>query len=168
MVSFPERSNLYINNINSQMKNQIELLIRDGVISCRNDEDFYISVISFNTLYSFYQVIDGFNNKFNVVHQGMKTSYSIPDGNISVNTTIDYFNSIKGQTDIIISYDKIKNKFKFTKQNQNHSVVLELVNSHSLLGFRNTESSITLPATHLSVSSSIPINVSSITNLFIH
>lgn len=108
VVSLLERTNLYINNINSQTKNQIEILVRDGVISCRNDEDFYISVISLNTLYSFSQVIDGFNNKFNVVHQGIRTSYSIPDGNISVNTIIDYFNSIKGQTDIIISYDKIK------------------------------------------------------------
>lgn len=168
VVSLPERTNLYINNINSQNKNQIEVLIRDGLISCRNDEDFYISVISFNTLYSFYQVIDGFNNRFNVVHQGTRTSYSIPDGNISVNTIVDYFNSIKNETDIIISYDKIKNKFNFKKQNQNHSVVLELVNCHSLLGFRITETSITLPETHLSFSSSIPINVASITNLFIH
>jgi len=54
VVSLPERTNLYINNINSQNKNQIEVLIKDGLISCRNDEDFYISVISFNTLYSFY------------------------------------------------------------------------------------------------------------------
>ena len=73
VVSLPERTNLYINNINSQNKNQIEVLIRDGLISCRNDEDFYISIISFNTLYSFYQVIDGFNNRFNVVHQGIRT-----------------------------------------------------------------------------------------------
>ena len=40
VVSLPERTNLYINNINSQNKNQIEVLIRDGLISCRNDEDF--------------------------------------------------------------------------------------------------------------------------------
>ena len=168
VVSLPERTNLYINNINSQNKNQIEVLIKDGLISCRNDEDFYISVISFNTLYSFYQVIEGYNNKFNIVHQGIRTSYSIPEGNISVNTIIDYFNLIKNETDVIISYDKIKNKFNFKKQNQNHSVVLELVSCHSLLGFRTTETSITLPSTHLSVSSSIPINVMSITNLFVH
>ena len=32
----PERTNLYINNINSDNKNEIELLIKDGLISCKN------------------------------------------------------------------------------------------------------------------------------------
>lgn len=166
-VSYPERTNLYINNINSKNKNQIELLIKDGLVTCKSDEDFYISVISFNTLYSFYQVIDGYNNQFYVVHQGIKTLYSIPYGNININTIIDYFNAIKSETDIIIMYNSVKNIFTFSKQNQNHSVDLEIVNCHSLLGFRSFESSITIP-TGSSVSSSIPINVMSITNLFIH
>jgi len=166
-VSYPERTNLYINNINSKNKNQIELLIKDGLVTCKSDEDFYISVISFNTLYSFYQVIDGYNNQFYVVHQGIRTLYSIPYGNININTIIDYFNAIKNETDIIIMYNSVKNIFTFSKQNQNHSVVLEIVNCHSLLGFRSFESSITIP-TGSSVSSSIPINVMSITNLFIH
>ena len=65
-VSYPERTNLYINNINSKNKNQIELLIKDGLITCKSEEDFYISVISFNTLYSFYQVIDGYNNSHEI------------------------------------------------------------------------------------------------------
>lgn len=167
-LSYPERTNLYINNINSENKNQIELLIKDGLISCRNDEDFYISIISFNTLYSFYQVIDGYNNNFAVIHNGIKTNYTIPFGNININTIIDYFNSIKNDTDIIITYDKVKNKFNFQKQNQNHTVILELINCHSLLGFRPNESSITLLNHPLIVSSSIPINVMSITNLFVH
>jgi len=166
-ISYPERTNLYINNINSKNKNQIEVLIKDGLISCKNEEDFYISVISFNTLYSFYQVMDEYNNQFNVIRNGISTSYKIPYGNISVTTIIDYFNSIKNATDIIITYDKIKNKFSFIKQNANNSVVLELVNCHSLLGFRSNETSITIPS-NSSISSSIPINVMSITNLFIH
>jgi len=167
-ISYPERTNIYLNNINSDNKNQIELLIRDGLITCRNEEDYYISVISFNTLYSFYQVIDGYNNNFAVIHNGVETIYNIPFGNININTIIDYFNSIKHNTDIIISYDKNKNKFSFQKQNQNHSVSLKLINCHSLLGFRFNEYILTLPDNHLSLSSSIPINVMSITNLFIH
>lgn len=166
-ISYPERTNLYINNVNSKNKNQIEVLIKDGLISCKNEEDFYISVISFNTLYSFYQVMDEYNNQFNVIHNGVKTSYKIPYGNISVTTIVDYFHSIKNATDIIITYDKIKNKFSFSKQNANHSVVLELVNCHSLLGFRSNETSITIPSGS-TISSTIPINVMSITNLFIH
>ena len=88
-ISYPERTNLYINNINSDNKNQIELLVKDGLITCRNDEDFYISVISFNTLYSFYQVIDGYNNNFAVSHNNVRTNYSIPFGNISINSIIE-------------------------------------------------------------------------------
>jgi hypothetical protein len=164
----PERTNLYINNINSDNKNEIELLIKDGLISCKNEEDFYISVVGFNTLYSFYQVIDNYNNQFNVIHNNVKTSYKIPYGNININTIIDYFNSIKNETDIIITYDKIKNKFNFQKQNQHHDVILEIVNCHSLLGFRTNETLITLPEHHLYLTSSIPINVMSITNIFIH
>ena len=167
-VSFPERTNIYLNNIYSDNKNQIELLIKDGLITCKTNEDYYISVISFNTLYSFYQVIDGYNNNFAVIHNGVETIYNIPFGNININTIIDYFNSIKNDTDIIITYDKNKNKFSFTKQNQNHLVILKLINCHSLLGFRFNEYTITLPANHLSLSSSIPINVMSITNLFVH
>ena len=90
-ISYPERTNLYINNINSKNKNQIEVLIKDGLISFKNEEDFYISVISFNTLYSFYQVMDEYNNQFNVIHNGISTSYKIPYGNISVTTIVDYF-----------------------------------------------------------------------------
>ena len=62
----------------------------------------------------------------------------------------------------------MKNKFDFKKQTGEHSVILEVVNCHSLLGFRKTEQLITLPPVGLSVSSSIPINVMSITNLFVH
>ena len=167
-VSFPERTNIYLNNIYSDNKNQIELLIKDGLITCKTNEDYYISVISFNTLYSFYQVIDGYNNNFAVIHNGVETIYNIPFGNININTIIDYFNSIKNDTDIIITYDKNKNKFTFQKQNQNHLVSLKLINCHSLLGFRNNESLITILSHDIPVSSSIPINVMSITNLFIH
>jgi len=167
-ISYPERTNLYLNNIYSDNKNQIELLIKDGLITCKTNEDYYIAVISFNTLYSFYQVIDGYNNNFAVIHNGIETIYSIPFGNININTIIDYFNSIKNDTDIIITYDKTKNKFSFQKQNQNHVVQLKLINCQSLLGFRPSEYIITLPDNHLSITSSIPINVMSITNLFIH
>jgi len=117
-ISYPERTNLYINNINSKNKNQIEVLIKDGLISCKNEEDFYISVISFNTLYSFYQVMDEYNNQFNVIRNGISTSYKIPYGNISVTTIIDFFNSIKNSTDIVIAYDKIKNNFLFQNKMQ--------------------------------------------------
>ncbi len=91
---------LSLNNIYSDNKNQIELFINDGLITCKSNEDYYIAVIRLNTLYSFYQVIEGYNNNFAVFHNGIETMYSIPFGNIDINTIIDYFNSI------IITYDK--------------------------------------------------------------
>ena len=115
-VSLPERTNLYINNINSQSKNQIEVLIKDGLIACKNDEDFYISIISFNTLYSFYQVMDGYNNQFNVVHQGIRTAYSLPYGNISITTIIIFLILLK--TIQILSLLMIRLKINLTSKNK--------------------------------------------------
>lgn len=166
IVSLPEKTNIYINNINSKDKHTLEIYIPDGIISVKPNEELYISVISFNTFYTFYQVIDGYNNNFNVYHQGVKTSYTLPVGNISVDDIITYFTLIKSTAEINISYDKKTNKFIYTKQNHNHTILLEPINCHALLGFKTTETMIDIPDTNLY--SSIPINVMSITNLYIH
>lgn len=165
--SFPQKTNLYINSINSIEHSKIQIIIPDSIIKCNDYEDFYISLISFNTAYSFYQVIDGYNNNFKVNHQGTTTSYSIPYGNISVNDILVYFNSIKQATNIILTYDKKINKFYFETQNQNQTSILILVNCHKLLGFEKTVSSVNL--THPNhIYSPNPINVMSITNLYLH
>lgn len=167
IVSLPEKTNIYINNIKSQDKHTVEIYIPDGIISVKPTEELYISVISFNTFYTFYQVINGYNNNFNVYHQGTKYSFSLPYGNISVDDIVTYFNSIKSTAEINITYDKKTNKFIYTKQNQNHTIILEPINCHALLGFKTTETQITIPS-NSSLTSTIPINVMSITNLFIH
>jgi acyl carrier protein len=167
IVSLPEKTNIYINNIKSQDKHTVEIYIPDGIISVKPNEELYISVISFNTFYTFYQVINGYNNNFNVYHQGTKYSFSLPYGNISVDDIVTYFNSIKSTAEINITYDKKTNKFIYTKQNQNHTIILEPINCHALLGFKITETQITIPS-NSSLTSTIPINVMSITNLFIH
>lgn len=167
IVSLPEKTNIYINNIKSQDKHTVEIYIPDGIISVKPNEELYISVISFNTFYTFYQVINNYNNNFNVYHQGTKYSFSLPYGNISVDDIVTYFNSIKSTAEINITYDKKTNKFIYTKQNQNHTIILEPINCHALLGFKTTETQITIPS-NSSLTSTIPINVMSITNLFIH
>lgn len=167
IVSLPEKTNIYVNNIKSQDKHTVEIYIPDGIISVKPNEELYISVISFNTFYTFYQVINGYNNNFNVYHQGTKYSFSLPYGNISVDDIVTYFNSIKSTAEINITYDKKTNKFIYTKQNQNHTIILEPINCHALLGFKTTETQITIPS-NSSLTSTIPINVMSITNLFIH
>lgn len=167
IVSLPEKTNIYINNIKSQDKHTVEIYIPDGIISVKPNEELYISIISFNTFYTFHQVINGYNNNFNVYHQGTKYSFSLPYGNISVDDIVTYFNSIKSTAEINITYDKKTNKFIYTKQNQNHTIILEPINCHALLGFKTTETQITIPS-NSSLTSTIPINVMSITNLFIH
>ena len=144
--SYPNKTNIYLNNVNSLNKETIDISIPDGVITCKENEDYYISLISFNTFYSFYQVIDGYNNNFNVYHNGTKYSFSLPHGNISITDIITYITSIKSTAEIVISYNKQENKFIFNKQNQNHTVILQPINCHSLFGFRTTETMITLPA----------------------
>lgn len=167
IVSLPEKTNIYINNIKSQDKHTVEIYIPDGIISVKPNEELYISIISFNTFYTFYQVINGYNNNFNVYHQGTKYSFSLPYGNISVDDIVTYFNLIKSTAEINVTYDKKTNKFIYTKQNQNHTIILEPINCHALLGFKTTETQITIPS-NSSLISTIPINVMSITNLFIH
>lgn len=165
--SFPQKTNLYLNSINSSDNSKIIINIPDGIVKCNDNEDFFISLISFNTAYSFYQVIDGYNNDFQVIHQGTTTSYKLPVGNISVNDILTYFESIKNTAEIILTFDKKTNKFSFDTQNHNHSVILVLVNCHKLLGFDKTVSQVNL--THpISLTSPNPINVMSITNLYLH
>ncbi len=165
--SFPQKTNLYLNSINSSDNSKIIINIPDGIVKCNDNEDFFISLISFNTAYSFYQVIDGYNNDFQVIHQGTTTSYKIPVGNISVNDILTYFESIKNTAEIILTFDKKTNKFSFDTQNHNHSVILVLVNCHKLLGFDKTVSQVNLTHPNHIVSPN-PINVMSITNLYLH
>ena len=64
-LSYPEKTNLYLTNLNN--KSKIEVLIPDGVLKCESYEDFYINVIQFNTFHNFYNVIEGYNNRFNII-----------------------------------------------------------------------------------------------------
>jgi len=162
-ISLPEKTNIYINSQFSTSKDTIDVSIADGVIKIKPNEELYLTVISLNTFYTFYQVIDNYNNQFNTYHNGVKHSFKLPFGNISIEDIITYFKSIENTAEIVIIYDKKQNKFNFTKKNENYTVILELVNCHSLLGFKSTENQIEIP-----VISSIPINVMSITNLYLH
>ena len=65
-LSYPERTNLYLTNLNN--KSKIDILIPDGVLKCDESyEEFYINVIQFNTFHNFYHVIEGYNNNFNIM-----------------------------------------------------------------------------------------------------
>jgi hypothetical protein len=161
-LSYPERTNLYLTNLNN--KSKIEVLIPDGVLKCEDYEDFYINVIQFNTFNSFYHVIQDYNNNFNVIiDNDTIVNCSIPSGNINAFTIREYINNHSVlKNHIYVIYDKLKSTFEFQKISDN-SVKLQIINAHTLLGFSKSENIIDIPCT-----SSKPINVMAITNIFLH
>ena len=162
-LSYPEKTNLYLTNSNN--KSKIEAIIPDGILKCNEEyEDFYINVIQFNTFHNFYDVIDGYNNNFNIIVDNLAIyQCTIPDGNITVKTIINYINNnVLLKEHIKIVYDSLKNKFEFQKLS-NNNLQLEIINCHSLLGFSKDENILNIPC-----KSSIPINVMPITNIFLH
>ena len=162
-LSYPEKTNLYLTNSNN--KSKIEVLIPDGVLKCEESyEDFFINVIQFNTFHSFYHVIEGYNNNFNIIVDNDETVVcSIPEGNITAYTIRDYINTHNIlKTHIKVVYDNLKNMFEFQKISTNN-LKLQIINSHTLLGFSKTENLIDLPCKSIK-----PINVMAITNIFLH
>ena len=162
-LSYPERTNLYLTNLNN--KSKIDILIPDGVLKCdESNEDFYINVIQFNTFHSFYHVIEGYNNNFNIIiDTSTNIKCSIPEGNINAYTIREYINNHSVLKNHIYNiYDKLKSTFEFQKIS-NSSLQLQIINAHSLLGFSKSENIINIPCT-----SSKPVNVMAITNIFLH
>ena len=108
-LSYPERTNLYLTNLNN--KSKIEIFIPDGVLKCDETyEEFYINVIQFNTFHNFYHVIEGYNNNFNIIiDNDTIINCSITEGNINAYTIREYINNhsiLKNH--IYVIYDKIK------------------------------------------------------------
>jgi hypothetical protein len=162
-LSYPEKTNLYLTNLNN--KSKIEVLIPDGLLKCdESNEDFYINIIQFNTFHNFYHVIDGYNNNFNIIIDNSENVVcAIPTGNITAYTIRDYINNHEIlKTHIKVVYNNLKNIFEFQKIS-NNNLQLQIINAHILLGFAKTESLLNLPC-----SSSKPINVMCITNIFLH
>jgi hypothetical protein len=162
-LSFPEKTNLYLTNLNN--KSKIEVLIPDGVLKCdESNEDFFINVIQFNTFHNFYHVIEDYNNSFNIIVNNDETVVcSIPEGNINAYTIRDYINNHESlKNHIKVVYDNLKNIFEFQKKG-NNNLQLQIINAHTLLGFSKTENLIDLPC-----KSTKPINVMAITNIFLH
>ena len=162
-LSYPERTNLYLTNLNN--KSKIDILIPDGVLKCDESyEEFYINVIQFNTFHNFYHVIQDYNNNFNIIiDNDTIINCSITEGNINAYTIREYINNhsiLKNHMYIV--YDKFKSTFEFQKIS-NNSLQLEIINAHTLLGFSKSENIINIPCI-----SSKPVNVMAITNVFLH
>ena len=180
LSSLPERINLYLNSANrtrGESASSFEMVMANTLITADTDEIFFINVIQFNTFNNFYQVQTGYNTDFEILIYNKDFELhdtiigTLPEGNLTVNDILSYLKTLLSSI-MDISYDKIKNKFKFTRTslNANHEYIyLKIINCDSLLGFSRLKRNILILLQHdITLYSEQPINVISITNFFVH
>ena len=180
LSSLPARINLYLNSVNrtlGESASSFEMVMANTLITADTNEIFFLNVIQFNTFNNFYQVQKGYNTDFeikiydndNLLHDTIIGQ--IPEGNLTVTDILNYLQILLGSI-ITITYDKIKNKFIFTatSSNANHAYIyLNIINCDSLLGFSRSKRLKPILLEHnINKYSEQPINVISITNIFVH
>ena len=180
LSSLPARINLYLNSANrtsGDSASSFEMTMSNTLVTADTNEIFFLNVIQFNTFNNFYQVQKGYNTDFqiliydkdNVFHDSIIGE--IPEGNLTVHDILNYLSVLLSGI-INISYDKIKNKFIFTtiSSNSNHAYIyLNIINCDLLLGFSRLKRLKPILLGHnINIYSEQPINVISITNIFVH
>ena len=180
LSSLPARINLYLNSVNRTIGDKpssFEMVMANTLLTADTNEIFFLNVIQFNTFNNFYQVQKGYNTNFEILIYNHDNEFhdsiigEIPEGNLTV---YDIFNYLKVLLSgiINISYDKIKNKFIFTaiSSNANHAYIyLNIINCDLLLGFSRLKRLKPILLEHnINIYSEQPINVISITNIFVH
>jgi len=89
-------------------------------LKCGENEFFTVNIQSFNMIKSFYAIQNGLNNKFFIVMKGEEGTYVeefvryIPQGNYSVSSLLIKLQELCFNL-VNIEYDRILNKFKYTK-----------------------------------------------------
>jgi len=180
LSSLPERINLYLNSANrtrGESASSFEMVMANTLITSETEEIFFINVIQFNTFNNFYQVQNGYNTDFEIVIYNTNNEIhdtitgTLPEGNLTVNDILNYLKTLLNNL-VDVSYDKIKNKFKFkaVSSNNNHAFIyLKIINCDLLLGFPRSKRNILILLEHnIDLYSIQPINVISITNFFVH
>ena len=107
LPSLPERINIYLNSFNgvsnSSNPGETEIIIPSGILKTNEDEHFYINIIQFNTFNSFYNVINGYNNNFQILkNEEILINGVIPEGNINVHIINNFLNSYYIHIPIVI------------------------------------------------------------------
>ena len=180
LSSLPARINLYLNSANRTLGDNASsfvMVMPNTLITADTNEIFFMNVIQFNTFNNFYQVQTGYNTDFEIliydhdhlIHDTIVGQ--IPEGNLTVTDISNYLQTLLSGL-ITITYDKMKNKFIFTaiSSNANHAYIyLNISNCESLLGFSRLKRLKPILLEHnISKYSEQPINVISITNIFVH
>jgi len=178
---------MYINSVNRSFPNDtaasFEMVLSNTLITADIEEIFFINVIQFNTFNNFYQVQLGYNTDFNIIlvptigGENQIISGTIPHGNLTVYDILSYLNNLLIGL-VVVTYDKVKNKFVFTRTIDTNTlynsiyisnIYLNIINCEQLLGFSRILRNIEIEFIYnVGKYSDQPINVISITNFFVH
>jgi len=185
LSSLPARINLYLNSANRTLgdsASSFEMTMSNSLVTADTNEIFFLNIIQFNTFNNFYQVQTGYNTDFQIILKPTSGSNQIitgiiPYGNLSVYDILNYVSVLLSGL-ITITYDKLKNKFIFTRIINNttlyngiyiSNIYLNIINCEQLLGFSRTSRNINIEFVYnVPRYSDQPINVISITNFFVH
>ena len=184
LSSLPARINLYLNSVNRTLgeASSFEMTMASTLLTADTNEIFFLNVVQFNTFNNFYQVQSGYNTDFQIILKptcgnNIIIIGTIPYGNLSVYDILNYLSILLNGL-ITITYDKLKNKFIFTRVIDNSTlfngiyisnIYLNIINCESLLGYSRTSRNINIEFIYnIPKYSDQPINVISITNFFVH
>jgi hypothetical protein len=185
LSSLPARINLYLNSANRTLgdsPSSFEMTMSSTLVTADTNEIFFMNVIQFNTFNNFYQVQTGYNTDFLIIlvptsGNNQTINGTIPYGNLTGYDILNYLSVLLNGL-INITYDKLKNKFIFTRIINNSTlyngiyitnIYLNIINCDSLLGFSRTSRNINIEFVYnVPRYSDQPINVISITNFFVH
>ena len=186
LSSLPERINLYLNSVNRTIgdgPSSFEMVMSNTLVTVDTNEIFFINVIQFNTFNNFYQVQKGYNTDFEILIYNHDNEFhdsiigEIPEGNLSVYDILNYLQTLLNGL-INITYDKLKNKFIFTRIINTSTLYngiyisnmyLNIINCDTLLGYQRISRNKPIEFIYnVATYSDQPINVISITNFFVH
>ena len=174
-MSDNSKINIYINSKNrrtDETTSNFNVIIPDGLLKVTKNEEFELSVISFNCVNSFYHCNNNCN-KFQLIFRNnvnnifMIQDFLLTNGNPNV---YDVLSNINTLTSIYMNttYNRITNKFSFTRTyaqtTSYYNMYIKPYNSSNFLGLiNNVEYLINFTATECTY----PINIMSIKSLCI-
>ena len=185
LSSLPARINFYLNSVNRTLgtsASSFEMSMASSLITADTNEIFFLNVVQFNTFNNFYQIQTGYNTDFQIILKPISgdnqiINGTIPYGNLSVYDILNYLSSLLNGL-INITYDKLKNKFIFTRIVNTSTLYngiyisnmyLNILNCDTLLGYQRISRNKPIEFVYnVPTYSEQPINVISITNFFVH
>jgi len=159
-----------------------EMVMANTLLTADTNEIFFLNVVQFNTFNNFYQIQTGYNTDFQIILEpttgdNQIINGTIPYGNLLVYDILNYLQTLLNGL-INITYDKLKNKFIFTRIINTSTLYngiyisnmyLNIINCDSLLGYQRTSRNKIIEFLYnVPTYSDQPINVISITNFFVH